>query len=145
MKQNPTSKALFSTFSNIQLDYLFSRLKKTPQTTLKVRMNKHKLDNQQGPTKLSYSKIKSITLPLASPISKAEIEAFLKKWRNVLIRAKGYVDLGDGTYLMQNVMKRVSWERSTYNGDHYLVLIGMNLNIDEIKQEWENVVQEVKM
>jgi G3E family GTPase len=136
-KQNPTSKVTFSTFSNVDLASLFNPLK-SPTGRVKVRIKTSKQENNhhhEHPHK-SYTKIKSITLPVPYTTNSIEIERFLKKWKTNLLRAKGYLNLEDGTYLMQHVMKRVSWKRSTYNGDHYLVLIGMGLNEDEIKKEW---------
>ncbi|WP_227935549.1 CobW family GTP-binding protein [Alkalihalobacillus deserti] len=142
IKQNPTSKVSFSTFSNVELASLFTHLKSS-SVRVKVRIKSPKQEghHHQEHTHNSYSKIKSITLSLSSTTNSLEIEKFLKKWKTNLLRAKGYLNLEDGTYLMQHVMKRVSWERSTYNGDHYLVLIGMDLNEDEINKEWRNLVQ----
>ncbi|MFC0558899.1 CobW family GTP-binding protein [Halalkalibacter alkalisediminis] len=141
IKQNPTSNISFSTFSNIELASLFTHLKSS-SVRVKVRIKSPKQEGHHHEhTHNSYSKIKSITLPLSSTTNSLEIEKFLKKWKNNLLRAKGYLNLEDGTYLMQHVMKRVSWERSTYNGDHYIVLIGMDLNEDEINKEWGSLVQ----
>ncbi|WP_100404360.1 CobW family GTP-binding protein [Bacillus solitudinis] len=146
IKQNPASKVMFSTFSNIELNSLFSQLK-TPQVKVKVRIKSTKQAEQHhlAHTHQSYSKIKSITLPLSSKVDKLKIETFLKKWNTNLLRAKGYLYLEEGTYLMQYVMNRVSWERTTYNGDHYLVLIGMDLNEDEIRKGWERIVQKTSL
>ncbi|MDT8862188.1 GTP-binding protein [Alkalihalobacillus sp. MEB130] len=144
MKQNPTSQITFATFSNVELSPLFDHLKSS-SVKVNVRIKKANQSGHHEHTHNSYSKIKSITLPLVSTTTSLEIEKFLQKWKNNLLRAKGYVSLKDGTYLMQHAMKRVSWERSTYNGDHYLVLIGMHLNEDEIKEEWRRLVQKIKV
>ncbi|MCL7746582.1 CobW family GTP-binding protein [Halalkalibacter alkaliphilus] len=142
LKQNSTSRVFFSTYSNIDLHPLFNQLK-TPKHTIKVRIKGEPHDHHKhhGHHNHSYSRINSITLKLSSPTSTTDIETFLKKWKSNLLRAKGYISLGDGTYLMQHVMKRVNWERSSYTGDPYVVLIGIELNEEKIKKEWGRTVQ----
>ncbi|MFC0470829.1 CobW family GTP-binding protein [Halalkalibacter kiskunsagensis] len=138
IKQNSTSRVFFSTYSNIDLNPILYQLK-SPKHTVKVRIKGEPQHNNHH--NHSYSRINSITLKLSSQTSTTEIETFLKKWKSNLLRAKGYLSLGDGTYLMQHVMKRVNWERSSYIGDSYLVLIGIELNEEEIKKEWERSIQ----
>jgi G3E family GTPase len=150
VKQNSTSRVFFSTYSNIDLSPLLNKLK-SPEHIIKVRIkgephhhHSHH-DYHKHTHSHSYSRINSITLKLPAQISSTEIETFLKRWKSNLLRAKGYLSLGDGTYLMQHVMKRVNWERSTYSGDPYLVLIGIELDEEEIKKEWERVVQKASV
>lgn len=90
----------------------------------------------------SFSRIKSISLPLRTHTTIKQIEKFLKKWRRELLRAKGYIPVREGTYLMQCVMNRVNWEPSTFNGECYLVMIGVDLDTKGIKQDWENSFKE---
>ncbi|WP_332690550.1 CobW family GTP-binding protein [Halalkalibacter lacteus] len=144
VKQNSTSRVFFSTYSKIDLNTLFHNLK-SPQQTIKVKIKGERHDHHKHTPNHSYSRIKSITLKLSSQTSTTEIETFLKKWKSNLLRAKGYLSLGDGTYLMQHVMKRVNWERATYTGDPYLVLIGIELNEEGIKKEWERIVQKASV
>ncbi|WP_088104060.1 CobW family GTP-binding protein [Halalkalibacter urbisdiaboli] len=134
LKHNPNAKYSFTTYSQVDLDFLSDL--KTSQLTVQVSGSELK---QQHKHRHSYSRISSITLPLSSQTTKADIEAFLKKWKTRLLRAKGYVRLGEDTYLMQHVMKRVSWEKTLYEGELYLVFIGMDLQEEQLKKEWGRV------
>ncbi|MGM0873785.1 MAG: CobW family GTP-binding protein [Bacillota bacterium] len=139
-KENPSSEIIFSTYSKVDLCALFDNLKSN-QYRLRIGRKDEKQDQKAHTHSPSFSRIKSITLPISSQTSTQEIERFLTKWKSNLLRAKGYLSLSDGTYLMQHVIKRVNWEPSNYSGNHYLVMIGINLNEKEIKQDWEYIAQ----
>lgn len=139
-KENPTSEITFSTFSKVDLNALFNNLKSN-KYSLRIRRKDEKQDQKDHNHSPSFSRIKSFTLPISSQTSIKEIERFLNKWKSNLLRAKGYLSLSDGTYLLQYVIKRVNWEPSNYNGNHYLVMIGINLNEEKIKQDWGYIAQ----
>jgi G3E family GTPase len=141
-KHNPSSKTSFVTYSKVDVSSLLQN-KRSNLIKVKIRMKEDPSDEQTH--KHSYTRIKSITLPLTSQTSKNTIESFLKKWKSNLLRAKGYVKTNDGTYLMQVVMKRTYWERTSYKGDDYLVLIGIDLSEEEIKQEWKVISQKISI
>lgn len=143
LKENPTSDIVFSTYSKIDLNSLLNNMK-SEQFTLKIGKKDEKQVHKEHVHYHSYSRIKSITLPISFQTNKKEIENFLKKWKSNLLRAKGYVLLSDGTYLLQHVIKQVNWEPSNYKGDHYIVMIGINLNEEGIKQDWGTLVRKLR-
>ncbi|MGO4889974.1 CobW family GTP-binding protein [Anaerobacillus sp. MEB173] len=141
IKYNPDATISFVNYSNIDVSKLF-KFSNPNRVMYKIKGIQHESNHHTHHH--SYSRIKSISLPILAKTSKREIETFLKKWKSNLLRAKGYVFLGDGTYLIQLVMKRMSWERTDYSGDHYLVLIGIDLPKEEIWKEWEHMIQKTK-
>ncbi|UCZ54201.1 GTP-binding protein [Bacillus shivajii] len=143
IKQNAVSPIYYTTYSKIDVDHLLLNIGKIKnKRTLRVNEDSthphhshHHAHNQDK----SFSRINTLTLSITQPIKSTKIEKFLKKWRPNLLRAKGYISLKKGTYLLQHAMKRSSWEPTDYKGNQYLVLIGIDLNIDEIKSEWEKL------
>ncbi|PGT88608.1 GTP-binding protein [Bacillus sp. AFS040349] len=138
-KENTTSPMIYTTFSKVDINELFfsnsSGIKRQKITRNEEMQN-------ENDTRPSFSRIKSISLPLTTQATTKQIEKFLKRWKNQLLRAKGYLSVKEGTYLMQCVMNRVNWEPSTFSGECYLVMIGVNLNAEEIKQDWEKSFKE---
>ncbi|ERN53897.1 GTP-binding protein [Alkalihalophilus marmarensis] len=143
-KQNSTSSITYSTYSDVDVTSLFQPINtKTKKVRVRIKHSNHREHHHEHPPK-SFTKIKSIRLPVPTATSSHRVEKFLKKWKTDLLRAKGYVELEDGTYLMQHVMKRVSWTKSTYHGDHYLVLIGLSLDESKIKEDWNAFFSEIR-
>ncbi len=137
-KENSSSPITYTTFSQVDINEIL-----TNNHSVIKRFNiKRKDEPSDEKASASFSRIKSISLPLTTNTSKKQIERFLKKWRSDLLRAKGYIPMREGTYLMQSVMNRVNWEPSTYNGECYFVMIGVNLDMKKIKQDWEKTIKE---
>lgn len=137
-KENSSSPITYTTFSQVNINEIFS----INHSVMKRFNIKRKNEPSDEKALASYSRIKSISLPLTTNTTKKQIERFLKKWRSDLLRAKGYIPMTDGIYLMQSVMNRVNWEPSKYKGECYLVMIGVNLDMKEIKQDWEKTFKE---
>jgi len=131
-KNNPVAAITYTTYSNVEVAPLLERDEakgKTRQITVR---------KEPGHTHAnSFTRIRSITIPLPAKTTEKKIESYLKKWKGSLLRAKGYVPLADGTYIMQHVMKRTQWEPTAakQQGEHYLVLIGLDLKEAEMKEE----------
>ncbi|MBU8905342.1 CobW family GTP-binding protein [Desertibacillus haloalkaliphilus] len=141
VKYNPAATISYVNYSNIDVTKLFT-FSNANRVTVKIKGTKQESNHHTNHH--SHSRINSISLPLLSMTTKRDIETFLKKWKSNLLRAKGYVLLDDGTYLIQQVMKRLSWERTDYTGEHYLVLIGIDLQKEEILKDWQRVIQKTK-
>lgn len=136
-KENALSPIIFTTFSAVDInDIFFSK------SSSVMRLNMKRSDKIPNEKRTSFSRIKSISLPLTTQTTTKQIEKFLKRWKSHLLRAKGYLHIKEGTYSMQCVMNRVNWEPSTFKGEYYLVMIGVNLDTNEIKQDWERTFME---
>ena len=134
-KGNATSPIKYTTFSKVDINDIFSG-----NSSGRKKLNMKRKDEMT--TVSSYSRIKSISLPVTTHTTTKQIEKFLKRWKVNLLRAKGYIPLKEGRYSMQCVMNRVNWEPVIFNGECYLVMIGVNLDTNEIKQEWERTFKE---
>ncbi|MDE5412093.1 CobW family GTP-binding protein [Alkalihalobacterium chitinilyticum] len=145
-KQNNKAEICFTNYSEIDLDPVLKSIQqKRPRQEIRVTFNKKSQEGKQEKHehKKSYSRIQTISLPIPQPIREKEIEKFLKKYKSSILRAKGYIPLAgkNQTYLMQHVVKRTSWEPTTYTGQHYLVVIGIDLNKEELTTQWKKVMQ----
>ena len=132
-KQNNKAEICFTNYSEIDLDPVLNPIQqKRPRQEIRVTFNKKSQEGKQEKHehKKSYSRIQTISLPIPQPIRDKEIEKFLKRYKSSILRAKGYIPLigKSQTFLMQHVVKRTSWEPTTYTGEHYLVVIGIDLN-----------------
>ncbi|RKL67379.1 hypothetical protein CR203_08410 [Salipaludibacillus neizhouensis] len=133
-KRNSVSPLLFTTYSEIDVNGLLEGI---------TEVNKEKFyANRRTPyphihgNSVSFSRINTLTLSVNEPMKSSIVAKFLKRWHPNLLRAKGYLFVNENCYLLQHVMKRSYWEPSDYRGRNYLVLIGIDLNIDEIQKEW---------
>ncbi|MDQ0256339.1 G3E family GTPase [Evansella vedderi] len=152
-KQNTVSPVYFTSYSEVDSDLLLGDVK-VIKNKLSLHEKKHahahhehkhhhnhnhehKHDhNHEHKDNRSYSRINTITLDFSQQMKPTKVDKFLKKWRPNLLRAKGYIPLKDGCYLLQHVMKRTYLEPSEHMGRHYLVMIGIDLNTDEVEREW---------
>jgi G3E family GTPase len=140
-KQNTVSPVYFTSYSEVDPNLLLTGIKEGEDQISSHRnrqsptQNKHKHHHTHGQNR-SYSRINTLTLDINQQVKPAKVDKFLKKWRPNLLRAKGYIPLKDGCYLLQHVMKRTNIERSEHLGKHYLVMIGIDLNKDEVESEW---------
>ncbi|MEF3306356.1 CobW family GTP-binding protein [Paenibacillus sp. GYB003] len=88
----------------------------------------------------SFSRVKSVALPwkAGGKSTAARAERFLRAWKDRLLRAKGYVRFdGDGCMrLMQYAGGRTYWEKTGYDGETYIVFIGIDLDEAELADQW---------
>lgn len=160
-KQNETAVVIHATYSEIDLNLLLATVKKQERQAIPVarsfRMLKavparhHNSGHHEDkvhtlPEKtLSFSRVQTMTLPVVSATqpSRRQIEKFLHKFKEQLLRAKGYIRLKDGmpVMLMQYAGKRITWTESDYTGDSYIVFIGINLNGQQLEAEWNRLLQ----
>ncbi|WP_171253100.1 GTP-binding protein, partial [Acinetobacter baumannii] len=75
------------------------------------------------------------------PVQARKAEKLLKRYHPHLLRAKGYVPLAGrtDTHLLQYAAKRTEWEAYPEASEHYLVLIGIDLPVAHIQQEWNDI------
>jgi hypothetical protein len=106
-----------------------------------------KSTNESTPT-ASFSRIQSISIPVASELlmNQRFIERYLADWGPKLLRAKGYLFIGTKreSFLMQFAGKRINWQPTTYQGTPYLVLIGLDLNVRTLEEDWERRLIELQ-
>ncbi|MFS0728297.1 CobW family GTP-binding protein [Paenibacillus sp. 1P07SE] len=93
----------------------------------------------------SFSRVQSLTLPLPQdqPVTAKQIEQFIHQWKGQLLRAKGYAVVSDKRSKYQVVQfagKRLYWEAADEPGPSYLVLIGIDMDQNQIKQAWSNTI-----
>lgn len=97
----------------------------------------------------SYSRIQTFTLrpPADYYIQPAKLEEFLSQWGSRLLRAKGYLAQAASPVrrLFQYAGKRATWSSSSYEGDPYLVLIGMDLEESDVLMEWEELLNGIHL
>jgi G3E family GTPase len=103
-----------------------------------IQHGKHEHEHQ-----LSFSRLRTLTLhwdAAQAPVTRKQFEAFLHRWKDQLIRAKGYLPFsGQGqTYLMQYAGKRIYWEPAAYSGEFYIVAIGIELDEERMIAEWRS-------
>lgn len=143
-KQNTKSPLFYTSYSEVDIELLLGDLKKRRDevSTLKnrgERLQQNDIPHHKHESTRSYARINTITLDFSQHVKPRKIEKFLKKWKPNLLRAKGYIPLKDGCYLLQHVMKRTYMVPSEHEGRHYLVMIGIDLKTDEVKSEWERL------
>ncbi|MGM0881431.1 MAG: CobW family GTP-binding protein [Bacillota bacterium] len=153
-KQNDTALVIPAAHGQIDLNLLLATVKKQERQAIPVarsfKMLKavpagHHQDKEQTiPEKtLSFSRVQTMTLPVVSQPSRRQIEKFLLKFKDQLLRAKGYIRLKEekSVMLMQYAGKRITWTESDYTGDSYIVFIGINLNEQQLEAEWNRWLQ----
>ncbi|MGO4500816.1 GTP-binding protein [Paenibacillus sp. 2RAB27] len=96
---------------------------------------------QSDKPKASFSRIQSISIPIASDLQLNQrfIERYLADWGAKLLRAKGYLLIGAKleSLLMQFAGNRINWQPTSYQGTPYLVLIGLDLDVKSLEEDWE--------
>ncbi|WP_286887069.1 CobW family GTP-binding protein [Aneurinibacillus sp. UBA3580] len=147
-KQNDRSPILFTTYSDIDLAPVFETIskrekteaaKKSPFSIVKPA-HKHTHANANM-NEGSYSRVQTYTLPVNEPVQPKKVEKLLKSYHPQLLRAKGYLKTADksGMQLMQYAAKRTEWEPVEDAEECYLVLIGIDLPVDEIRYKWNEL------
>ncbi|MFC5650258.1 CobW family GTP-binding protein [Paenibacillus solisilvae] len=161
-KHNETAQIAYTTYSSLDLSPFLAGVSartdakqpavKRPQAGKPVPMRQpaaqhefqsHYHDHDPIEEVRSYSRVQTLTLPcsLTVTIHRGQLERFLSSWRDQLIRAKGYLFFKDTgqMYLMQHAGKRTNWESAAYAGEPYLVVIGINLDVQRFEQEWQRL------
>ncbi|REE85321.1 G3E family GTPase [Paenibacillus taihuensis] len=71
-------------------------------------------------------------------LTRRQFESFVSGRGNACLRAKGYMPFGrDGSLMLfQLAGKRIEWAPSSYVGEPYFVMIGIELDESRIMQEW---------
>ncbi|MFS0839027.1 CobW family GTP-binding protein [Paenibacillus sp. 1P03SA] len=91
----------------------------------------------------SHSRVRTVTLPWnqAAGLTKGDVDAFLHRWKDGLIRAKGYVAFSESghMHLLQYAGNRSCWEPSFYRGEPYVVFIGIDLDTQRLSEEWKRL------
>ncbi|TXK77499.1 GTP-binding protein [Paenibacillus sp. N3.4] len=147
-KSNEHSLLLPTTQSQFDLKLIFGELKpleshsSTPQSfkpTMQVTKRVTATSKASEPP-LSFSRIQTITLPFDANqrMTQQAIERYLAKWGARLLRAKGYITLGPHRepFLLQYAGKRPNWQPATFQGEPYLVLIGIDLDTAALEEDW---------
>lgn len=93
----------------------------------------------------SFSRIQTISLPwhTSGRATRSRVEKLLRAWEERVLRAKGYMRFeGDASvYLMQYAGKRTVWERSRYEGEPYVVFIGLDLDGERLAEQWQRIFE----
>ena len=94
----------------------------------------------------SFSRIRTAAIypdPDGGAVTRRQFEAFVGGRGNGCLRAKGYMPYGkDGALMLfQLAGKRLEWSPSAYGGAPYFVMIGIDLDEEKIKQEWERLAR----
>ncbi|WP_438432625.1 CobW family GTP-binding protein [Gorillibacterium sp. sgz500922] len=98
---------------------------------------------EKPPHAPSFSRVQTLTLefPYSSALPRRELERFLARLGRPLLRAKGYaVCAGEGMLLLQFAGGRAEWSRARYEGEPYLVLIGLELDEEIVRREWQRLL-----
>ncbi|RTE11049.1 GTP-binding protein [Paenibacillus whitsoniae] len=157
-KYNERSLLLPTTHSKFDLNLIFSDLQPrqsqlVSSTSFNKNMHMHKIiksthESTDSTPSASFSRIQSISIPISIELSMSQrfIERYLADWGSKLLRAKGYLMIGPQreTFLMQFAGKRMNWQPTPFKGTPYLVLIGLDLNVRTLEEDWENRLLELQ-
>ena len=153
-KHNPNARVEYTNHSQISLERVFERLQQIPDEWYPVTIKRtafNVLRNLSeeipvGQSELtvdqSFTRLKTVSFRIApSRIpSKEQIEHFIREQNRVtgqqLLRAKGFIN---GS-ILHYAGKHMVWQPSDYSGESYLVLIGLELDVDRLMQEWASLV-----
>ncbi|MDQ8738081.1 GTP-binding protein [Paenibacillus sp. LHD-38] len=91
----------------------------------------------------SFSRVQTLSISLAEGIfpGRRAVEKYLQKNKNQLLRAKGYIRLQPNSpvMLLQLAGNQLTWTETSRQGECYLVLIGIDLNKQELEEQWRRV------
>ncbi|MNP27504.1 hypothetical protein D3C76_1204190 [compost metagenome] len=100
-------------------------------------------NNSQVEDYRSFSRVQTLTLPFGTrtSVTQENIERFLQRWKDQLLRAKGYMYFSnpEKAWLMQYAGKRTYWEPTSYSGEAYIVIIGIELDTERIMTDWKTI------
>ncbi|NOV03882.1 CobW family GTP-binding protein [Paenibacillus planticolens] len=153
-KSNERSLLLHTTHSLFDLNFIFGGLssrQQQPSSSLVFNKNMGlqavktiKEPNKTAERPASFSRIQTLAIPIEDDrlITKRSVELYLAKWRKTLLRAKGYLRIGNGdkreAYLMQFAGNRTHWQPTAFQGTPYLILIGLDLDRHSLEDDWNN-------
>ncbi|WP_158211619.1 CobW family GTP-binding protein [Alkalihalobacterium alkalinitrilicum] len=147
-KQNDEAEIYFTSYSAVNIEPLFDKIKnRSSNDAIKVKVNikrmKQEQDQTKAPHKRSFSRIQTFSLPISKPVREKDVEKFFKKCKANILRAKGYlaVDGKKETYLMQHVVKRTNWEPTNDAEQHYLVIIGIDIDKEDLTKQWNKITK----
>ncbi|MEC0229283.1 CobW family GTP-binding protein [Paenibacillus alba] len=149
-KSNERSLLLPTTHSRFDLELVFGPLVSqepvaSPAPVFNKRMQFQARKPAQPPHEpsshpASFSRIRTLTLPIDEHVLLTQriVDRYLAKWGATLLRAKGYLHLGPQreSVLMQYAGKRVNWQPASFESVPYLVLIGLDLDIEALQADW---------
>ncbi|SEO65778.1 GTP-binding protein [Paenibacillus sp. OV219] len=100
----------------------------------------------ESATSTSFARIRTAAIypgAGAGGVTRRQFESFVSGRGNNCLRAKGYMPFGrDGSLMLfQLAGKRIEWAPSSYVGEPYFVMIGIELDESKIKQEWERFAE----
>lgn len=98
---------------------------------------------EEPPRAPSFSRVRTLTLefPQGGVLLRKELERFLARLGRPLLRAKGYAACtGEGMLLLQFAGGRAEWSRARYEGEPHLVLIGLELDEEIVRREWQRLL-----
>lgn len=149
-KENSVSPISFTSYSEVNLELIVQDIKPLQSIqkkscisipVLKMGLSPHHPAEYLDHHESSYTRIQTMRLPITQSMNPKIVKNFLDKWQAKLLRAKGYIPLeGKGTYLMQRAGKRTSWQPTKDVQEHYIVLIGMDIDSERIRTEWKKEV-----
>lgn len=157
-KHNPLAPLLYTQRSKLDPDILLRGIERAPEGTAPARQPFRVVKGVAAGSRIkesapeeaahrhqaSFSRVRTFTLrpPADLCLPQALLEQFLGQWGSRLLRAKGYLAQpgNSSRRLMQYAGKRITWSSSTYQGEPYLVLIGMDLEESELLMEWEELL-----
>ncbi|WP_223067389.1 CobW family GTP-binding protein [Paenibacillus caui] len=91
----------------------------------------------------SFSKVQTFTLPCRADsfLDKEQVEQFLSLTPGQILRAKGYLNIEEeGACLLQYAGGRFNWQRSSYPGAGYIVLIGIDVDSGRTAERWQTLL-----
>ncbi|CAG7629474.1 P-loop guanosine triphosphatase YjiA [Paenibacillus solanacearum] len=149
-KHNPKAPMLTAVHSDMDLSLLLAGVEPVPDKHPAGRNPFHvfrhmpssgQAAEQDGGAAVrhrSFARLSTVVLPCPNPVKPETVERFLQANASRLLRAKGYLNTGAGpsAYLMQYAGKRFSWKQAAYDGERYIVAIGMDLDSERLAKEW---------
>jgi len=158
-KQNTEAEIVYTHYSEINLSPILSRItprklvapapQRAPQAfkgaSLKQVHSEHggtAVKEIEEHSAASFSQVTAITMTLPNTRttmpSKQQLESFFQEWGDILLRAKGHIQLNDQepVQLVQYAGMRTTWEASRYPGMPYVVFIGLNIDEEQLADRW---------
>jgi G3E family GTPase len=150
-KFNHQALLLPTTFSQLDLDIILGSLQSrqsqppaaAPNFNKGLHMRAIKAFKEPSPASkhaTSFSRVQTLTILIEHEVvvTQSLVEHYLGKWGKSLLRAKGYLRIGSKreAYLLQFAGKRTNWLPTAYQEAPYLVLIGLDLDVPSLEDDW---------
>ncbi|MFK9090759.1 CobW family GTP-binding protein [Bacillus salipaludis] len=132
-QRNSVAKIEFARFGDIDFEKLLKQILSDNQ------LKQHRPDKGYSQEK-NYSSMTTLVLPADRSLKKADVEGFIARHADKIVRAKGFVwiseDSGNTSYLIQySGVKRMEWKPES-SDQYFLILIGIDLDSSYVKSEW---------